>query len=91
MPVIPWKWECPLKCSNGWMAFLKGILESFDYEKDILLMISDHGNIEDLSVKTHTMNPVPLIVVGKQHPHFSSRIKNLTHITPAVISYFTTR
>jgi 2,3-bisphosphoglycerate-independent phosphoglycerate mutase len=72
-------------------GFLKGILETFDYEKDILLMISDHGNIEDLSVKTHTMNPVPLIVLGKQHPHFSSRIKNLTHITPAVISYFTTR
>lgn len=69
-------------------GFLSGILEKFDYENDIVLMISDHGNIEDLSVKTHTMNPVPLIVVGKKHSYFSSRIKNLTHITPTIISYF---
>ncbi|MDP1675391.1 MAG: hypothetical protein Q8L88_00895 [Bacteroidota bacterium] len=72
-------------------GFIAGILEEFDYEKDIILMISDHGNIEDLSVKTHTKNPVPLIVIGKQHFYFSSRIKNLTHVTPAVISYFSSR
>ncbi len=69
-------------------GFIAGILEKFDYDKDIILMISDHGNIEDLSVKTHTKNPVPLIVIGKKHLFFSSRIKNLTHVTPAVISYF---
>ncbi len=69
-------------------GFLSGILESFDYDNDILLMISDHGNIEDLSVKTHTMNPVPLVVIGKRHLQLSSRIKNLTHVTPAVLSYF---
>lgn len=72
-------------------GFLEGMLSSFDMEKDLLLMISDHGNIEDLSVKTHTMNPVPLIVIGRSHPQFSSRIRDLTHITPAVISYFSTR
>jgi len=69
-------------------GFIDGILQCFDFENDILLMISDHGNIEDLSVKTHTKNPVPLILVGKQHPHFSSRIRNLTHITPAILSFF---
>jgi 2,3-bisphosphoglycerate-independent phosphoglycerate mutase len=68
-------------------GFIAGIMEKFDPANDLLLLISDHGNIEDLSVKTHTMNPVPLIVIGKHHPHFSSRIKNLTHVTPAVISY----
>jgi 2,3-bisphosphoglycerate-independent phosphoglycerate mutase len=68
--------------------FIAGIVEKFDFEKDIILMISDHGNIEDLSIKTHTKNPVPLIVIGKQHSYFSSRIKNLTHITPVIISYF---
>ncbi len=69
-------------------GFITGMLEKFDYEKDIVLMISDHGNIEDLSVKTHTKNPVPLIVIGKRHSYFSSRIKNLTHVTPTIISYF---
>ncbi len=68
-------------------GFVKGIIDSCDYEHDTILMISDHGNIEDLSVKTHTKNPVPLIVIGKKHSFFSSRIKNLTHVTPAVLSY----
>lgn len=68
-------------------GFLDGILSRFDPEKDTLLMISDHGNIEDLTVKTHTVNPVPLIVIGRQHPYFSSRITDLTHIAPAVISF----
>jgi hypothetical protein len=72
-------------------GFIAGILERFDHERDLLLMISDHGNIEDLSVKTHTKNPVPLIVIGKQHPHFARRITDLTHITPAVISFFSQR
>lgn len=69
-------------------GFLGGILEHFDDKQDILLMISDHGNIEDLSVRTHTRNPVPLIMIGKDREYFSSRIKNLTHITPAILSYF---
>ncbi|MBA3943538.1 MAG: metalloenzyme [Herpetosiphonaceae bacterium] len=31
-----------------------------------LVMTSDHGNIEDMTTKVHTRNPVPLLVVG---PH----------------------
>lgn len=72
-------------------AFLGGILEQFDYENDIVLMISDHGNIEDLSVKTHTKNPVPLIVIGNQHSYLSSRITTLIDITPTIISFFRDR
>lgn len=32
---------------------------------DTLLITSDHGNVEDLSVKTHTMNRVLFLVAGK--------------------------
>ena len=70
-------------------GFLNGILESFDEEKDILFFISDHGNIEDLSVKSHTRNPVPLIVVGKKRKAFSNSVKRLTDVVPALISFFT--
>lgn len=70
-------------------GFIGGILEHFDREHDIVLMISDHGNIEDLSVKTHTRNPVPLIVIGKHHSYFSSRIRTIADITPTIMSYFT--
>jgi len=34
--------------------------------KGLLVVTSDHGNIEDLSVRTHTKNPVPLFVSGSE-------------------------
>ena len=43
--------------------FVSGILESFNHDNDILIFISDHGNLEDLSTRSHTRIPVPLFVV----------------------------
>lgn len=68
-------------------GLLGGLLEKFDVANSILVLISDHGNIEDLSTKTHTRNPVPCIVVGAKHKEFSARIKNLTHITPTILKF----
>jgi 2,3-bisphosphoglycerate-independent phosphoglycerate mutase len=43
--------------------FLLHIIQNLN-EKDTLVITSDHGNLEDLSTKTHTRNPVPLFVKG---------------------------
>jgi 2,3-bisphosphoglycerate-independent phosphoglycerate mutase len=43
--------------------FIHHILRIKD-SSDQLVICSDHGNMEDLSIKTHTRNPVPLIVHG---------------------------
>jgi len=51
-------------------------------------MVSDHGNIEDLSTKSHTRNKVPCILVGTRRKQLVNRIKNLTHITPSIIRLF---
>ena len=69
-------------------TFLGGLIEHTDLKNTIIVMISDHGNIEDLSVKTHTRNPVPCIVLGKGRKEFAARIKNLTHITPSILGMF---
>lgn len=43
--------------------FLAGVLDSID--PDVTLIVtSDHGNIEDLSTREHTPNPVPLLATG---------------------------
>ena len=68
--------------------FLSGLLESFDFDNTLLMIVSDHGNIEDLSTKSHTRNQVPCILVGKHSHQLAKRIKNLTHITPAIIRLF---
>lgn len=39
--------------------------------EDVLVITSDHGNLEDLSTKTHTRNEVPLFVMGEGAETFS--------------------
>ncbi len=68
--------------------FLSGFLESFDPGNTLLMIVSDHGNIEDLSTKSHTRNRVPCILAGKHSHQLAKRIKNLTHVTPAIIKLF---
>lgn len=56
-------------------------------ETDTLILTSDHGNVEDLSTKTHTMNDVPLIAYGFDASAFSE-VKSLIDITPAIMDFF---
>lgn len=70
-------------------AFLGGLLDRLDLRRTLVVMISDHGNIEDLSTKGHTRNPVPCIAAGDRQQEFIRRVRNLTHITPAIVSHLT--
>ena len=63
-------------------AILKGMKTA-----DTFLITSDHGNLEDLSVKTHTRNPVPLIVRGDVDPF--RNVKSLLDVTPAILKVLT--
>jgi hypothetical protein len=65
--------------------FLEGIMNSFDDRSMLLIITSDHGNLEDLSVKTHTRNPVPLLCVGAQHRKIVRGAKDLTDVVPAIL------
>jgi 2,3-bisphosphoglycerate-independent phosphoglycerate mutase len=67
-------------------AFLFELLLLLDPEKDILFITSDHGNIEDISVKTHTRNPVPVVIYGKLPESFDVEIRSLLDIVPAVLA-----
>ncbi len=70
-------------------AMLGGILESLDISHTLLCLTSDHGNIEDMSTKTHTRHPVPLVLYGHKHKEMASllqtkSIPSLSHVTPAI-------
>jgi hypothetical protein len=53
---------------------------------DTLLITSDHGNVEDLSVKTHTTNAVPLLVGGKEVGG-APRSGSLADVTPLILGW----
>lgn len=61
------------------------LLERLDPETDTLLVVSDHGNLEDTSHTQHTRNPVPLLVRGWAAPYFAEAA-DLTDVAPAVVA-----
>jgi len=67
--------------------FLFTLLDELDKKKTTLIICSDHGNLEDLSVKTHTLNPSLTITAGKNSEAIFRSVKNITDIKPAIIKY----
>ena len=53
-----------------------------------LVICSDHGNLEDNSVKTHTRNPAITITSGKNSKSLSKKIKSLKGIKPAILEMY---
>ena len=66
--------------------FIRETLLRIDLETTTFILTSDHGNIEDLSVRSHTLNDVPTIVWGRGKNEIAAQIKDLTDITPAIIN-----
>ncbi len=64
-------------------SFIEGIL-SEKAPDTTLIISSDHGNIEDLSRKNHTFNPVPLLVIGPQAAAFRE-VESIMGITPVIV------
>ena len=68
---------------------IRRLLEVIDLDRTSVILTSDHGNIEDLSSRNHTLNAVPTIVWGAHRQHIASRIRSLADITPAIVNILT--
>ena len=66
--------------------FIRSLLEKVDLTTTTVLLTSDHGNIEDLSKRNHTINLVPTIIWGRKNNEITKEIKSLADITPAIIN-----
>ena len=72
-------------------SVLGGVLEGWDDSRGLLLITSDHGNLEDLGTRRHTANPVPGLLVGARQLRrkFSQGLHDLTGIAPAIYRFLT--
>lgn len=68
---------------------IRSLLAEIDLDKTTVIMTSDHGNLEDLSARNHTLNAVPTIVWGRQRQLIAARIRSLTDITPVIVDVLT--
>jgi len=66
--------------------FIRELLIKLDLERTTVILTSDHGNIEDLSIRNHTLHAVPTIIWGAQREQVAARIQTLADITPAIVA-----
>lgn len=81
--------ELALKYIDRIERFLDSLLTNTDLNEHLIILTSDHGNIEDLSIKTHTLNKVPTIIWGKGKGKVAMSIRSILDITPTIIKYLT--
>lgn len=72
---------------------LAGLLSAWDDQSGLALLTSDHGNLEDLSTRRHTANPVPGLLIGAPalRKTFAEGLHDLTGITPAILRLLQTK
>ena len=63
--------------------FLKSVVSNLSAEVTLIIS-SDHGNVEDLSTKRHTLNAAPLLAIGPDAGLFAT-VEDLTGITPKIV------
>jgi hypothetical protein len=64
---------------------LGALFRKVNLSQHTVILVSDHGNFEDLSTNTHTRNHVPTIAWGDGATEFINSIESLTDITPGIL------
>ncbi len=79
---------CRLLSDFDWV--IAALLEEWDFENGLIVITSDHGNLEDLSTRRHTLNDVPCLVIGEEgmRSQFVQDLRDLTGIAPAIRRFF---
>lgn len=57
----------------------------------LLALTSDHGNIEDITTRMHTSNPVPFAAIGPGADQLQDRVRSLVDVTPAIVEFLSER
>ncbi len=69
-------------------SVLAGLVSAWKNRADLIVLTSDHGNLEDLSVRGHTRNPVPALLIGPANlrRRFAADLHDLTDFADAIMT-----
>lgn len=68
--------------------FAAELERGLDPERELLVVTSDHGNMEDMSSRQHTANPVPFIALGSGSERLLQTVRSITDVTPALLDLY---
>lgn len=71
--------------------FLTALRPWIRLRRGLLVLTSDHGNIEDASTRRHTLNPVPLVAFGHGATALLARVRRLDEFAPALLALYPPR
>lgn len=66
---------------------MQGALDAWDDDEGLMIITSDHGNMEDLSHGKHTENDVPTVIIGSGKETFADGLQTLADIAPRVATF----
>ncbi len=69
----------------GLERFLESALQSIDLAETLVIVTSDHGNIEDLTVKGHTRNPALTVLWGRSAEEARSRLETIQDVPRLIL------
>jgi len=69
-------------------SFLAAFVRYAEAAGITLVITSDHGNIESVSTRGHTRNPVPFIAFGPKESFLRGRVSSLVDVTPAILAAY---
>ena len=69
--------------------FVRAVLSLVDLARTTVVLTSDHGNVEDLSTRNHTLNAVPTLAWGPARETVARRVRTLADITPTILEILT--
>jgi bisphosphoglycerate-independent phosphoglycerate mutase (AlkP superfamily) len=60
-------------------------VECLDAASELLVLVSDHGNIEEPDHRRHSMNPVPFCTFGWREREARENLRDLADVTPRIV------
>ncbi len=66
---------------------MAGVLAAWDDAEGLMIVTSDHGNMEDLSHSKHTENDVPTLIIGEGKERFAEGVHTLADLVPRMAEY----
>jgi hypothetical protein len=73
------------RCLGDLDRALDTVLRHVDLNEMTVVVVSDHGNVEDWRVKTHTLNPALFAAWGAGTPADGAPLQALTDVAPLVL------
>jgi 2,3-bisphosphoglycerate-independent phosphoglycerate mutase len=78
-----------LKILSSLARFVRCVLARVSLDDATIILTSDHGNVEDLSVRNHTLNFVPTLAWGAGRERVRESVRSLADITPTILQILT--